>query len=177
MPTAIETTTTSRRTFLVGMAAAAAPLAALPALAAPGDDAELLRLHAELRPLALAYGKAADNWHRAEHAFVEWLAEQGCSVSKVANVNKLFELRRLCGVEQLGEANNRAGEAVDVVTTAMGAIAATTAAGLAAKLDAMLIEIGTEPRLVFVDPEDEWCRERIGAFHANVAALVGEGGA
>ncbi len=31
MPTAILTTTTSRRTFLVGMAAAAAPVAALPA--------------------------------------------------------------------------------------------------------------------------------------------------
>ena len=164
---------TTRRAILGALAATTA-VAAIPAAAGVrGDDSELLRLHAELRPLALAYGKAGDHWHRAEHAFVEWLAEQGLTVSKLESVDKLFELRRLLGVEQLGEAHNRAGEAVDVITKAMGEIPATTAAGLAAKLDGLLIEIGTEPRLVFTDPEDEWTRERVELFYANVATLVG----
>lgn len=50
MPTAIETATTSRRTILAGMAAAAAaaPVTAMPAVAAPGDDTELLSLGAAL---------------------------------------------------------------------------------------------------------------------------------
>lgn len=48
MPTANETTTTSRRTLLAGMAAAAAPVTAMSAVAAPGDDTELLRLGAAL---------------------------------------------------------------------------------------------------------------------------------
>lgn len=174
-----ETTTDplTRRSILAGLAGAALVAAGPAAAAATADaDTELLRLHAELRPLALAYGKLGDRWREAEHDFAEMLAAHGLNEQKVyaaVGLAETFALRYRHGVEGLVEEHNRAGEAVDVITTAMGEIPATTAAGLAAKLDALLVEIGTDPAVVFVDPSKEWARERIEALSTNVAALIG----
>ena len=168
----------SRRNFLVGMAAAAVPVAALPALATPGDDAELVRLAAELRPAALAYGKLKDRWHEAEHDFADMLAEHGLTERKVhaaVGLTETFALRRRHGVEVLVEEVNRTGEALDAICTAINEVTATTLVGLEIKLTAMLIEIGTDADLVYADPSKEWFRERIEDFLGDLRGFAGRG--
>lgn len=166
---------TTRRAVLTAIAASTVPVVAIPALASTGDDAELIRLHAELRPLALQYGKLGERWRDAEYAFEQWLAEQGMTIRKLPNVETLFKLRRIFGVEQKAEEHNKAGEAVDAITTAIAEIPATTAGGLSIKLDALLITIGVEPYCVFNNHMNTWPRECIDAFNGDVRAFVGTG--
>lgn len=167
----LPSASSSRRSLLVGMGAAATPLAALPALAAAGEDANLLRLGADFDRLVAEWVPLQIEADRCEEGVISAGLQRGWFTLDWKNRASLVmghfddvcELDRRSGLNAANEAAEKAATRVDEVASAAATLTPQTLAGLAVRARCARWHMSARAFLGEV-PHDDFPREVAHAF-------------
>jgi hypothetical protein len=170
----------TRRTFLAGMAATAAPVAAIPALAAAGDDADLLRLGADFDRLVAEWVQLQIEADDREQIVISEGLQRGWFTLDWKNRARLVKehfddvcaLDRASGLNAANDAAEKVAVQVDAVASAAATLPPRTAAGLAVRARCARWHLSARAFLGEF-PEDDFPLEATHAFLDLVESFAG----
>jgi hypothetical protein len=154
-------------------ALAAAPIAGVPPLAGaaiPHPDAELLRLGEDFEQRHAAWLPVAAECTRLGGLFDEAWDRSGLSLGDNFEVWK--QLRIESGVEAAAEAEGRAFNLVDAVTTKIRGTPAKTFAGLAIKARALRFDAHLSTQCDLPLKDQDWPEQVMNEFVAEIDRLA-----